>query len=111
MLTPEAELSVVERRQHETSKSNRCDGSLRRGSSDSTMTRMRRATGEALLAPSRNRRSIEKPYNRQNGKSVERREGGGRAQRTKRELRLSPPAGGDGRNPPRPPSTPPAPPA
>jgi hypothetical protein len=28
------------------------------------MTRMRRETGEALLAPSRNRRSKEKPYNR-----------------------------------------------
>jgi hypothetical protein len=38
---------------------------------------MRRATGEALLAPPRNRRSKEKPYNRYNGKSVERREGDG----------------------------------
>ena len=41
------------------------------------MTRMRRATGEALLAPPRNRRSKEKPYNRYNGKSVEGREGDG----------------------------------
>ncbi len=41
------------------------------------MARMRRATGEALLAPPRNRRSKEKPYNRYNGKSVERREGDG----------------------------------
>jgi len=62
MLTPEAELSVVERRQHGTSQSDWCGATLWRGSSDSTMTRICRATGEALLAPSRNRRSIEKPY-------------------------------------------------
>ena len=36
-------------------------GPLRRGYSDSTMARMRQATGETLLAPSRNRRSRE-PY-------------------------------------------------
>jgi hypothetical protein len=41
------------------------------------MTRMHRATGEALLAPSRNRRSRE-PYNRQNREIGERREGDGR---------------------------------
>ena len=37
-------------------------GSLWRGVSDRTMTRMREATGEALLVPPRNRRSI-KPNN------------------------------------------------
>src|SRR6266571_72620 len=67
MLTPEAELSVVEGRQHGTPQSGRCGGTLWRGSSDSTMTRMRRATGEALLVPPRNRRSIERPYNRKTG--------------------------------------------
>ena len=51
-------------------------GPLWRGHSDSTMARMRQATGEALLAPSRNRRSRE-PYNRQNREVGDRREGGG----------------------------------
>jgi hypothetical protein len=52
-------------------------GTLWRGGSDSTMTRMHRATGEALLAPSRNRRSRE-PYNRRNREIGKRREGDGR---------------------------------
>ena len=76
MLTPEAELSVVERRQHESSQSDRRGETLWRGSSDSTMTRIYQATGEALLAPRRNRRSRE-PYNRQNREIGERREGDG----------------------------------
>ena len=38
--------------------------SLRRGCSGSTVTRTRRATGEALLAPSRNRRKLGSSYNR-----------------------------------------------
>ena len=49
---------------------------LWRGYSDSTMARMRQATGETLLAPSRNRRSRE-PYNRPNREVGDRREGGG----------------------------------
>jgi hypothetical protein len=49
---------------------------LWRGYSDSTMARMRLATGEALLAPSRNRRSRE-PYNRRNREVGDWREGGG----------------------------------
>jgi hypothetical protein len=76
MLAPEAELSVMERRQHGASQSDRCGATLWRGSSDSTMTRMRQATGEALLAPLRNRRSSE-PYNRLNREIGERREGDG----------------------------------
>jgi hypothetical protein len=77
MLTPEAELSVVERRQHESTQSDRRGETLWRGGSDSTMTRIHRATGEALLAPPRNRRSRES-YNRQNREIGERREGDGR---------------------------------
>ena len=41
------------------------------------MTRMRQATGEALLAPWRNQRSRE-PYNRRNREVGDRREGDGR---------------------------------
>jgi hypothetical protein len=76
MLTPEAELSVVERRQHGTPQSDRRGETLWRGSSDSTVTRIYQATGEALLAPLRNRRSRE-PYNRRNREIGERREGDG----------------------------------
>ena len=52
---------------------------LRRGGSDGTMTRTHRATGEALLAPARNRRSKVGPITGSTGKGAERREGGGRA--------------------------------
>src|SRR4051794_18012287 len=76
IMTPEAELSIMERRQHGPSQSDRCGGTLWRGSSDSTMTRIRRATGETLLAPSRNRRSRD-PYNRRHREIGERREGDG----------------------------------
>jgi len=36
-VTPEVELSIMERRQHGTSQSDRCGGTLRRGGSGSTM--------------------------------------------------------------------------
>ncbi len=47
------------------------DASLRRGGSDSTMTRTGRATGEALLAPARNRRSRVGPITGEPGKWAE----------------------------------------
>src|SRR3954452_6865896 len=75
-MTPEAELSIMERRQHGPSQSDRCGGTLWRGSSDSTMTRICRATGETLLAPSRNRRSRDR-YNPRHREIGERREGDG----------------------------------
>ena len=52
---------------------------LRRGDSDGTMIRIHRATGEALLVPTRNRRSKVGPITGSTGKGAERREGGGRA--------------------------------
>jgi len=76
IMTPEAELSIMERRQHGPLQSDRCGGTLWRGSSDSTMTRICRATGETLLAPSRNRRSRDS-YNRRHREIGERREGDG----------------------------------
>src|ERR1051325_8549268 len=63
LFTSEAEPPLVGRRQHGTSQTDRCGGTLWRGGSGSTMTRMHRATGEALLIPSRNRRS-RNPYDR-----------------------------------------------
>lgn len=69
--TSEAESSVPGRRQNEPSKSDRCDSSLRRGGRDSTVTRTRQATGETVLAPSRNRRSKVGRITAQSGKSVE----------------------------------------
>jgi hypothetical protein len=45
------------RRQQDPSKSNRSDGPLRRGETDSMVTRARQATGETLLVPARNGRS------------------------------------------------------
>ena len=71
-LHSEAEPPLIGRRQHGTSRTDRCGGTLWRGGSGSTMTRMHRATGEALLVPSRNRRS-RNPYNRRH------REVGGKA--------------------------------
>ena len=64
LFTSEAEPPLIGRRLHGTSQTDRCGGTLWRGGSGSTMTRMHRATGEALLVPARNRRSMEKPYNR-----------------------------------------------
>jgi hypothetical protein len=46
-------------------------GPLRRGGSDSTVTRARRATGEALLVPSRNRRKGVRPITSAPGKWVD----------------------------------------
>jgi hypothetical protein len=54
-------------------------GTFRRGDSDSTMARMRRATGEALLGPLRNRRRNEALYNRHHREVRESREGDGGA--------------------------------
>jgi hypothetical protein len=51
--------------------SGRCDGTLGRGDSDSTETRTRRATGEALLYPRRNPRSKVDRITGAPGKSVE----------------------------------------
>ena len=45
-------------------------GPLRRGGSDSTVTRTRRATGEALLVPPRNRRKGVRPITSAPGKGV-----------------------------------------
>jgi hypothetical protein len=45
--------------------------SLRRGGSDSTVARTCRATGEALLAPARNRRSRVDRITGATGKSIE----------------------------------------
>ena len=53
----EAEPADSGRRQQVSSQAGWCGGALRRGGSDSTVTRTCRATGEALLVPSRNRRS------------------------------------------------------
>ncbi len=53
-IVPEVELASVERRQHGYSKSDRNEYSLRRGGSDSTVTRTCRATGETFLVPERN---------------------------------------------------------
>ena len=54
MIAPEVELATVERRQYGYSKSDRHEYSLRRGGSDSTVTRTCIATGEAFLVPERN---------------------------------------------------------
>ena len=53
----EAEPADSGRRQQGSSQAGWRDGFLQRGGSDSTVTRTCRATGEALLVPSRNRRS------------------------------------------------------
>ena len=53
----EAEPSDSGRRPQGPSKAGRRGGLLQRGGSDSTVTRTRRATGETLLVPSRNRRN------------------------------------------------------
>ncbi len=68
---PEAEPSSVGRRQHGTTKSDRCVVRLRRGSRGSTVTRTCRATGEAVLVPPRNRRSKVGRITGDPGKSAE----------------------------------------
>ena len=50
---------------------------LRRGGSDSTVTRTCRATGEALLVPSEKSPEQGRSYNRLNREVDRRREGGG----------------------------------
>ena len=52
--------------------------SLRRGGSDSTVTRTYRATGETLLVPNRNIWNKVSSITVNSGKRTERREGGGR---------------------------------
>ena len=54
-IIPEAEPSASGRRQHDMPRADRCGMSLRRGGRDSAMVRACRATGETVLAPSRNR--------------------------------------------------------
>ena len=54
-INPKAEPSLVGRRQHGMAQTDRSDMSLRRGGRDSTVARTCRATGEAVLVPSRNR--------------------------------------------------------
>ena len=68
---PEAEPSAFGRRQHGWSHSDRCDRTLRRGGRDSTVTRTRRATGEAVLVPARNRWSQVGRITGDTGKSAE----------------------------------------
>jgi len=67
----EAEPADSGRRQQGPSQAGWRGGSLRRGGSDSTVTRTRRATGEALLVPSRNRRSQVGRITGDPGKSAE----------------------------------------
>ena len=70
-LSPGAELASIGRRQHEQPNTDRHDCSSRRGGSDSTVTRTCRATGEALLVPARNRRSMVGRITGETGKSAE----------------------------------------
>jgi hypothetical protein len=76
--TSEVEPSLFGRRQHGVSQSGWRDSSLRRGGRGSTVTRMCRATGEAVLVPSRNRGSKVGRITGDTGKSADRRDGGGR---------------------------------
>src|SRR5207342_1888123 len=71
LLAPRAELASIGRRQHEQPNTDRHDCSSRRGGSDSTVTRTCRATGEALLVPARNRRSMVGRITGETGKSAE----------------------------------------
>ena len=68
---PEAEPASVGRRQHGSSQPDRRGEPLWRGESDGTMTRTRRATGEALLVPPRKRRSKVRPITMTAGKGAE----------------------------------------
>ena len=67
----EAEPADSGRRQQGPPKAGRRGGLLQRGGSDSTVTRTRRATGEALLVPSRKRRSQVGRITGEPGKSAE----------------------------------------
>jgi len=67
----EAESPGPGRRQHGLSKSDRCGSSVRRGGRDSTVTRTRQATGETVLAPSRNRWNKVGRITANRGKSAE----------------------------------------
>ena len=58
-LEPEAESAASGRRQHVMAWADQCDMTFRRGGRDSTVTRTCRATGEALLVPTRKWRSKE----------------------------------------------------
>ena len=68
---PEAEPASRGRRQHEPSQTGCRGGALRRGGSDSTVTRTRRATGEVLLVPPGNRWSQVGRITGAPGKAVE----------------------------------------
>jgi hypothetical protein len=67
---PEAEPVMVGRRQQGLSQAGWRGGSLRRGESDGTGTRTRRATGETLFVPPRNRRRMRRPITSAPGKWV-----------------------------------------
>ena len=64
-------LHAERRRPHGPSQAGWRDGPLRRGGSDGTVTRTRRATGEALLVPPGNRRSQVGPITSAPGKWAE----------------------------------------
>src|SRR6516225_8489847 len=62
---------MVGRRQHDMAQTDRGGMSLRRGGRDSTVARTCRATGEAVLAPSRNRWSKVGRITGKTGKAIE----------------------------------------
>ena len=68
---PEAEPATLGRRQHGTSPADRRGVHSGGVISDGTMTRTRRATGEALLVPPRKRRSQVRPITTTPGKGAE----------------------------------------
>ena len=70
-INPKAEPPMVGRRQHDMAQTDRGGMSLRRGSRDSTVARTCRATGETVLAPSRNRRSKVDRITGTTGKTIE----------------------------------------
>jgi hypothetical protein len=70
-LSPKAEPSMVGRRQNDIAQTDRGGMSLRRGGRDSTVTRTCRATGETVLAPSRNRWSKVGRITGKTGKAIE----------------------------------------
>jgi hypothetical protein len=69
--TPEAEPASVGRRQYGAPPADVRGGHSGGVISDGTMTRTRRATGEALLVPPRKRRSQVRPITTTNGKGAE----------------------------------------
>ena len=70
-ISPKAEPPMVGRRRHGMAQTDRCGMSLRRGSRDSTVARTCRATGETVLAPSRNRGSKVARITGEIGKAIE----------------------------------------